>query len=298
MKIMKSPLIYLVSVLLLASCARPVASFMMDKEEAFAPTKIEFKNTSKKATSYLWDFGDGTTSTEANPNHKYSLSGKYKIKLIAKKGNKESIVEKELNVNAPENCLVEMETTAGTITIRLYDNTPKHRDNFLKLAVEGFYNGLLFHRVISNFMIQGGDPDSKDAEPGKRLGMGGPGYQVPAEFNTENFHVKGALAAARMGDAANPEKKSSGSQFYIVHGKPVSKQELGIMESRKGIVYPDDVKETYLKDGGVPFLDMEYTVYGIVEKGMDIIDTIAKTQTDGADRPTSDVKIVKINVVQ
>lgn len=295
---MKTPLLSILAILLLGSCARPVASFMMDKEEAYAPTEVVFENTSKKATSYLWDFGDGTTSTEANPTHKYALSGKYNIKLIAKKGNKKSTVEKELNVNAPENCLVELETTAGNITIRLYDNTPKHRDNFLKLASEGYYNDILFHRVINNFMIQGGDPDSKGAQPGQRLGMGGPGYQVPAEFNTENFHVKGALAAARMGDAANPEKKSSGSQFYIVHGKQVTEQEIKIMESRKGIVYPDDVKEAYLNQGGVPFLDMEYTVYGIVEKGMDIIDAIAKTQTDGADRPTEDVKIIRINVVR
>lgn len=294
----RNTILSLLAIFVLTSCSKPIASFIMDQKDTFAPAEVVFENKSKKAESYMWDFGDGNTSTEVNPKHKYSLSGKYKIKLIAKKGNKESIVEKEININAPENCLVEMETTAGNITIRLYDNTPKHRDNFIKLAKEGYYNGMLFHRVIQNFMIQGGDPDSKGAAAGARLGMGGPGYQVPAEINKENFHVKGALAAARTGDAINPEKKSSGSQFYIVHGKPVSPQEIEVMESRKGIVYPEAVKEAYINQGGVPFLDMEYTVYGIVEEGMDVIDTIAATQTDGADRPTDDVKIVKVTVVQ
>lgn len=291
--------LYLVGfVLLLGSCARPIAKFDLDRKHKSAPSEVVFKNESKKAESYVWDFGDGKTSQEENPTHKYLHSGNYTITLIAKKGNKTHKMEKEMHVNAPENCLLEMETSAGTITIRLYDNTPQHRDNFIKLAEEGYFDDLLFHRIIKGFMIQGGDPESRGADANKRLGMGGPGYQVPAEINSSNFHVKGALSAARMGDAVNPEKKSSGSQFYIVQGKPVIENELQVMESRKGIVYPEDVRKVYKTAGGTPFLDQEYTVFGIVERGLDIVDEIAGVATGAADRPIEDVKILKVRVVR
>jgi cyclophilin family peptidyl-prolyl cis-trans isomerase len=125
-------------------------------------------------------------------------------------------------------------TEHGEIHLKLYDETPQHRDNFLKLAKEGFYDGLLFHRIIDGFMIQGGDPDSKDATPEKVLGNGGPGYELPAEIVPGKFHKRGALAAARLGDDMNPEKKSSGSQFYIVHGKTFSKEEMDQMKEQKG----------------------------------------------------------------
>lgn len=291
-------LLFVFIAVLLASCAKPLAQFQVDNDEVKAPAKIQFKNSSKKAESYIWDFGDGKTSSEANPEHSYYLSGVYNVKLTAIKGKKQNVMEKNIVVEAPQGCVLAMETTAGVIKIKLYDNTPEHRDNFIKLAEEGFYDGLLFHRVINKFMIQGGDPDSKDAPAGKRLGMGGPGYQVTAEINAENHHVRGALSAARQGDAVNPEKKSSGSQFYIVHGKPVSKQELQVMESRKGITYSDEVKNVYQTVGGVPFLDQEYTVFGIVEEGLDIIDSIATTATDSYDRPVEDVKIIKVRVIK
>jgi len=202
--------------ILMASCAKPMASFVSDSEGKKAPSKVKFTNQSKKAESYMWDFGDGKKSTEESPEHKYFLSGQYDVKLIAKKGKKESTTTQSIVIEAPQECLVSMETTLGTMTIRLYDATPKHRDNFIKLAESGFYDGLLFHRVIEGFMVQGGDPDSKNAKPGARLGSGGPGYTIPAEITEEFAHVKGALSAARQGDNVNPKKKSSGSQFYIV----------------------------------------------------------------------------------
>ena len=288
----------MLSVFFLSACAAPRANFTVEEKKYTAPTEVTFNNKSEKADSYLWYFGDGTTSKVASPHHKYYLSGKYNVKLIAKKGKKSNTMEKEIIVEAPKDCLVEMETTHGTMTIKLYDNTPKHRDNFLKLVDSGFYEGLLFHRVIEGFMIQGGDPDSKHAGAGKRLGSGGPGYQVDAEFNEHNAHIKGALAAARTGDAVNPEKKSSGSQFYIVDGRQVTTQELDQMEARKDMAYPDDVRAAYQEVGGVPFLDQEYTVYGQVVKGLEVIDKIASVATDGADRPTADVKIISLKQIK
>ncbi len=290
--------IYALSFLLLTSCAKPLAKFTLDDEDRKAPSTIVFKNNSEKAESFIWDFGDGKSSTEDSPKHKYFLSGKYKVKLTAKKGKKESVMEKELVIDPPQDCLISMETTLGSLTIRLYDGTPKHRDNFIKLAESGFYDGLLFHRVIDGFMIQGGDPNSKNAKPGQRLGSGGPGYTVPAEFTQEYAHIKGALAAARQPDTVNPKKNSSGSQFYIVHGQKASEQVLSNMEARLGVKYSEEVKSKYMAEGGTPFLDQEYTVYGIVEKGMDIIDTIAGTNTDGSDRPKEDVKILKVRVIK
>ncbi len=179
-------------------------------------------------------------------------------------------------------------TDYGDMKGILYNETPKHRDNFVKLAESGFYDGTLFHRVISGFMIQGGDPDSKNAKPGQQLGMGGPGYTVPAEFNKNFIHKKGALAAARMGDQGNPTKASSGSQFYIVQGKKVPAAQLGAN-------YTAEQKTVYETVGGVPFLDTQYTVYGEITEGLDVIDKIAAVQKDGSDRPAKDVKMtVKI----
>lgn len=286
------------SFLLLTSCAKPLAKFTLPEEDKKAPTTIVFKNASEKAESFMWDFGDGKTSTEESPEHKYFLSGKYNVKLIAKKGKKESVMEKELIIDPPQDCLVSMETTLGSLTIRLYDETPKHRDNFIKLAESGFYDGLLFHRVIDGFMIQGGDPNSKNAKPGQRLGSGGPGYTIPAEFSEKYAHVKGALSAARQGDQVNPKKNSSGSQFYIVHGREAGDNDLSTIEARKGFTYPDEVKKQYKDDGGTPFLDQDYTVFGIVEKGIAIIDKIAATNTGPDDRPTEDVKILKVRVIK
>ncbi len=190
---------------------------------------------------------------------------------------------------------VKVETQFGDMVFELYDSTPKHRDNFIKLANEGFYNDLLFHRVIKGFMVQGGDPDSKDATPEQRLGGGGPGYKIDAEIGAPHF--KGTLAAARQGGAINPEKKSSGSQFYIVQGKVQTDQELNGNERSKGITYSDEQRAKYKEIGGTPMLDMEYTVFGEIVSGMDVIDKIASVQTAPGDRPIEDVKM-KISVVK
>ncbi|HEU5168769.1 MAG TPA: peptidylprolyl isomerase [Chitinophagaceae bacterium] len=196
-----------------------------------------------------------------------------------------------------------MQTTMGDIIIRLSDSTPLHRDNFLKLVKVGYYDSILFHRVIKDFMIQGGDPNSKRAAAGKPLGDGGPGYTVPAEFRKTLFHKKGALAAARMGDNANPTKASSGSQFYIVQGKVFTDAGLDSVETFRlnGKKIPAEQRAVYKTIGGTPHLDQGYTIYGEVVKGLDIIDKIAAVQTSKAqdrDRPLQDVRIIKMKLIK
>ncbi|HRI29562.1 MAG TPA: peptidylprolyl isomerase [Chitinophagales bacterium] len=192
--------------------------------------------------------------------------------------------------NAPKEQMVLISTEFGDIKVKLYNETPYHRDNFIKLAQEGFFNDLLFHRVIKGFMIQGGDPNSRNAQPGQQLGSGGPGYTLPAEINPDLFHKKGVLSAARTGDQGNPQRRSSGSQFYLVQGKVYTEAELEQM-SRNGFVFSETQKQTYTTIGGTPFLDAQYTVFGEVVEGLDVVDKIAAVPTQPGDRPVQDVKM-------
>ncbi len=192
---------------------------------------------------------------------------------------------------------VKISTTFGDMVVKLYNETPKHRDNFLKLAKEGFYNDLLFHRVIKDFMVQGGDPESRGANMQKQLGSGGPGYTIPAEIKGDLYHKKGALSAARQSDQVNPRKESSGSQFYVVQGKKYSDAELQQMEMQTRSVMSPEAKKIYREVGGTPFLDNNYTVFGEVVKGMEVIDKIAAVKIMPGDRPASDVKM-KMTVVE
>lgn len=283
----------LASVFLLAACARPIADFTIQGETK-APTRLSFENTSEKADTFFWDFGDGKTSTEASPNHRYSSSGNYLVTLKAmKEGKKKArIKEQRLVIDAPIECLVEIETPFGLMLLRLFDSTPKHQENFQKLAVEGFFDSLLFHRVIDGFMVQGGDPDSKHAKPGAPLGTGGPGYTIPAEFVDTLIHLKGRLAAARQGDNVNPQKKSSGSQFYIVHGRTFTDQELDQLQAQQGFRYAPAEREAYKTIGGAPFLDRNYTVFGEVIEGLEILDKIATVPKDGRDRPRENIWMI------
>ncbi len=189
---------------------------------------------------------------------------------------------------------VTVETDLGNMKFKLYNSTPQHRDNFIKLAKEGFYDDLLFHRVINGFMAQGGDPNSKNAGPNVRLGGGGPGYKIPAEIGAPHF--KGTLAAARDN---NPEKSSSGSQFYIVQGRPVSDLQIQSTEKKWGITYNEAQKEKYKTLGGTIGLDMDYTVFGEIVEGMEVIDKLCAVPTNGMsiDRPLTDVKM-KVKVSQ
>lgn len=240
--------------------------------------------------------------------------------------------------------VVKISTNKGDILVRLYDETPKHTENFLKLANEDYFNGTIFHRVIKEFMIQGGDPDSKNPEPMKLYGNGGPEYTIPAEFVDTIYHKKGVIAMARESDDVNPEKNSSGSQFYIVVGKVFTTEELDLLENRKnastfsklqtelitneterllnegvnvdyskvslGIQdtlkklwesYPkykinEKQREIYTTIGGTPHLDGNYTVFGEVIEGLDIVEEISKVETDTFDRPVKDI-IMKVKIV-
>ena len=232
---------------------------------------------------------------------------------------------------------VKIETTLGNITVRLYDETPIHRDNFVKLVKEGYYDGTLFHRVIKDFMIQGGDPDSKGAPAGKMLGVGGPDYTLEAEIKDNLYHKRGALAAARQGDEVNPERRSSGSQFYIVWGQVYKENQLnqlgkqirmqkvqdafndlakarreeimqmrrernraGLQELQDQLIaeaenkvgkqgLTDQQMQLYSTVGGTPHLDGQYTVFGEVEEGLNVVEQIQNTATGRADRPTNDI---------
>lgn len=245
--------------------------------------------------------------------------------------------------------LVDMHTTMGDVRLLLYGDTPKHLENFVKLTDEGYYDGVLFHRVINDFMVQTGDPDSKNAKQGQMLGSGDPDYMIDAEFvYPKHFHKRGALAAARQGDAVNPEKKSSGSQFYIVTGRVYNEQQLDMMDQRRmqqqmqsifdrlvrqhrdeimqmqedgdeeglhtlqeklieqtekeAAAAPDTLtaeqRQAYSTVGGTPHLDGNYTVFGEVVSGMDVIDKIQKAETDGNDRPVEDIRILSMKVVR
>ena len=244
--------------------------------------------------------------------------------------------------------IVDVKTTMGDIRLKLYGNTPRHRDNFVKLVNEGFYDGVLFHRVISQFMIQTGDPDSKNAPKGKMLGSGDPGYTIEAEIMApELFHKRGALAAARTGDNVNPTRRSSGSQFYIVTGNTYTPAQLDGMEANMqngalqqhfndlAMQHMDSIRamqaandmaglqalqarlvaeteawgaehpfkftaaqrEAYTTVGGAPHLDGSYTVFGEVVDGMDVVDKIEKAETDGNDRPTDDICIISMKIM-
>jgi len=200
---------------------------------------------------------------------------------------------------------VEIITTKGIIILRLSDSTPLHRDNFLRLSKTGYYDSLLFHRVIRNFMVQSGDPDSRQGHPGKPMsqgGSGGPTYSIPAEFRSSLFHKKGALAAARQGDDVNPSKSSSGSQFYIVQGKTFTDAGLDSLETGrlKGRKIPAEFRSVYKTLGGAPHLDQNYTVFGEVIKGLEVVDSIAASPTSGPplDRPSKEVRILKVKLVR
>lgn len=188
--------------------------------------------------------------------------------------------------NSKKDQLVTISTPFGDMQLILFDETPKHKANFLKLAQEGFYNGTLFHRIIDGFMIQGGDPDSKTAKPGEPLGEGDLGYTIPAEFNDKLFHKKGVIAAARDN---NPQKASSASQFYLAQGKVFKEEDFAAVERRTGRPVPVDRKEVYKHIGGIPHLDQNYTVYGTVINGLEVIDKIAQQPKDSRDRPAKDI---------
>ena len=190
---------------------------------------------------------------------------------------------------------IKIETNYGVIILKLYDNTPLHTANLVKLCKEHYFDSTLFHRVIPSFVIQGGDPDSKHAGPEKQLGDGDLSYLVPAEINAVNYHKRGALGMARDN---NPEKKSSACQFYIVVGKVVTEEQLNTISTKTNRVFNAEQRKVYTTQGGTPFLDGNYTVFGEVTKGMEVVDTIAQLARNAADRPNVDVRMLKVRVLR
>lgn len=198
-----------------------------------------------------------------------------------------------------------LETSMGNIRVVLYNETPRHRDNFLKLVKEGYYDGNLFHRVISSFMIQTGDSTTRHAKPGEEVGLHSPDYTIPAEILfPKYFHKRGALAAAREPDDVNPEHASSGSQFYIVYGRRFSEDMIDAAQARLDkstggkVVLTPELREAYFKIGGTPHLDGQYTVFGEVVEGLDVVNKIQMVETDEKNRPKEDVKIIKATIVK
>lgn len=192
-----------------------------------------------------------------------------------------------------------IDTDLGKITVKLYNETPQHRDNFIKLVKEGTYNGLLFHRIVKQFIIQGGDINSKDAPMDKHLGDGDMGYTIPAEFvYPKYFHKRGALCAARTSDDTNPQRESSASQFYIVTGKFYTALELDKMEKKRGVSFTPEQREAYMLQGGTPDLDDQYTVFGEVIKGLKVVDKIQFVETNDEERPLKNIKIKSMTVIE
>ena len=195
--------------------------------------------------------------------------------------------------------IVQIDTDKGKIKVKLYNDTPKHRDNFIKNVNDHLYDGLLFHRVIKQFMIQAGDINSKDAPIEQHLGDGDLGYTIPAEIVfPKYFHKRGVLAAARVGDEENPERASSASQFYIVTGKFFTEMELDKMEKEQGITFTPEQREAYMLEGGTPHLDGKYTIFGEVIKGMKVVDKIQFTETNAEDRPVENIRIKSMKIVK
>jgi cyclophilin family peptidyl-prolyl cis-trans isomerase len=224
---------------------------------------------------------EAQAQVKKRPTTKKTVTQIKKVKPVLDSVHKKNMVKESFT-------RVKITTDMGEIVVRLYNKTPQHRDNFIKLVNDHFYDSLLFHRVINTFMIQGGDPKSKTAMPGEMLGAGDVGYTIPAEFDPTLFHKKGALCAARTD---NPAKASSGCQFYIVQGKPSNDLELDNLQMRSGFKYTAAQRMTYKMKGGTPFLDMNYTVFGEVETGLEVVDKIAAAPADQGNRPISDIRM-------
>ena len=284
---------FFICVLVFSQCSKPIASFLLDKQEYLLTDTMRISNNSSSSLSYEWKINDEVISQSKDLSYPVLESGRYKIHLTAKSDSKTSIYQEEVIVQSPKECIVHLVTTHGDLILELDENTPVHLNNFTSLVEAGFYNGLIFHRVIEGFMVQGGDnklrASSNDSfeEP----------KEIPHEIRPDLIHVRGALAAARMPDEINPEKKSSGSQFYIVDGTKLTFEKLKRIRDEKLFDYTDVQIQAYLKDGGTPQLDGEYTVFGMLISGFETLDKIASTITDKFDKPQKEVRIIKAKML-
>ena len=249
---------------------------------------MTFLNNSNNVTSQVWKVDGVEVSSEKNLDYTFYDSGKHIVELEATNGSKIVVHREEVIIDAPEKCLVLIRTSLGNLVVSLSEETPGHQKHFIEVVESGYYDGIFFHRVIDNFMIQGGDNNSRNG--GKRIKEP---VEIPKEFDSGLLHYRGALAAARTPDEVNPEKKSSGSQFYIVDGRSFTEKEFSKQLQNWVTDYSETEIDHYLEVGGAPQLDGEYTVFGMLVDGYDVLDKIAQTTTDNSDKPVEEVLILE-----
>jgi len=285
---LKECIIGLVLCTLLGACTKPISQFRTLSTDFSAPATIEFKNLSTGADSYIWKVDSEVISDSSNLNHIFLGSGRHTIELISTAGSKQSVSSQDIFIEAPSECLVYMQTSLGPLLFSLSDNTPRHRDNFIELVASTYYDGIKFHRVIDGFMIQAGD--SKTNVASQKISHK---KEIAEEINTGLMHYKGALAAARMPDDINPERASSGTQFYIVDGQKLTAEAIEKQSYSKLFDYTEEQKSRYIQEGGAPQLDGEYTVFGHLIDGYDTLEAISNAATDSRDNPIEPIKIIK-----
>lgn len=288
---MRGTSFFILLFLLATACSKPVANFLVEGNNLL-PSQVSLINKSSNADSYIWKVNGEIIGNEEHAEFCFFESGLQEIELTAVKGSKTNLYSQKFYTEATSACLVLMRTNYGDLILSLSENTPQHLNNFVELVNQNFYTDVPFHRVIDGFMIQGGDQKLR-----KTPFKGGLINEVPHEIGTDMYHVRGALSAARMPDNVNPEKKSSGSQFYIVDGTAVDIERLKDIESSQLLNYTDDQIDNYLKNGGAPQLDGEYTVFGHLVEGYDVLDAISKVETDERDKPLKDVIIIEAKML-
>lgn len=262
------------------------------EQRLVVPAKVYFENNSENISSYSWEVDGQVVTSDKHLEHTFYDSGKHKVVLIAKEGNKVQRKESTVYVEAPSNCMALLKTSMGILVVELSEETPGHLQNFSELVESGFYNGIFFHRIIDDFMVQGGGNENRNS--GKRFTDP---VTIPQEISTDLPHYKGALAAARMPDDMNPEKASSGSQFYLVDGRKLTADRMKKIQEEKLFDYTEEQIEKYIAVGGAPQLDGEYTVFGQLISGFDVLDAMAKTDTDKYDKPLEDIVILEARML-
>lgn len=280
--------------ILFIQCSVPKAAFDLEGDDVrTAPEYLYFNNQSINAKAFRWLINDQIVSQEQDLRYYFTESGNYKISLHAIEGDKVSTADHYIGVRAPKECMILISTDKGDMVFELYEQTPIHRRNMLNLIKMGYYEGIAFHRVIEGFIVQAGDNATRT--DGKIFSLP---ETIPNEINTNLLHFKGVLAAARMPDNINPDKASSATQFYIVDGRDVTKEELKFLGDGRSTPYRQSQVEAYLDNGGSPQLDHEYTVFGRMVEGQAVLDSIANVETNDRDRPIDEVRILSIKEIE
>ena len=284
-------ILFFTILLLATACSKPVANFLVEGDTQLI-SPITFTNISTNAEKYTWKVDDKIVSEDVNLQYNFYESGRHSVQLIATKGNKSVSESNDVFINPPTTCLVLLKTNFGNMTLSLNEETPMHLQNFVEMVNSGYYEGVIFHRVMDGFMIQGGDDKLRKTKfKGKIPDV------IQPEINNSLYHIRGALAAARMPDEINPGKNSSSTQFYIVDGRSVDEDKLKDTESSKLINYSDEQIEGYLSNGGAPQLDGEYTVFGFLVDGFDVLESISVVKTNERDKSLEEVVILEAKIL-